>query len=353
MARNDIPRNASQVIGLGNKMREGLDKWGTELGITQITPAGFQAELNAFSSAYSDFNAARSARQTASDVSKTADATLSEWLQITRNVLAGRFGNRWSTMWAQAGFINPSTKVPTRIEERLGLALSLATFFTANPSYEVKSMDVTAEKATALRKTALTAQDALATADVDLKTKGEVYDVAFIALTDTMRALIKILTFSLDREDPRWLAFGLQMPATDTTPGQPVNVTAQLDEVGNIIVQCDPVPLATRYRWRMFVVGVETDYRLVARSTEPIGIIVGVQPGQRAQIIVQAVNNNMQGVASDPIIFSVTVGAQIKAKGKAPAATELTGLAVNEEAMAAATDGGKSRSKENRLPTLT
>ena len=138
------------------------------------------------------------------------------------------------------------------------------------------------------------------------------------------------------------------MPATDTTPGQPVNVTAQLDELGNIIVQCDPVPLATRYRWRMFIVGVETDYRLVARSTEPIGIIVGVLPGQRAQIIVQAVNNNMQGVASDPIIFTVTVGAQVKT----PSAEPLS-LSVNEEAMAAATDGGKSRSKENRLPTLT
>ena len=348
MARNDIPRNASQVIGLGNKMREGLDKYGTELGITQITPAGLQTELNAFSGAYSDFNAARSARQTASDVFKTADATLTEWLQITRNILAGRFGNRWSTMWAQAGFINPSTKVPTRIEKRLGLALSLATFFTANPTYEVKSMDVTADKATTLRNTALAAQDALATAEVDLKTKGEVYDVAFIALTDTMRGLVKILTYSLNREDPRWLAFGLQMPASDTTPGQPVNVTAQLDELGDIIVQCEPVPLATRYRWRMLIVGVETDYRLVARSTEPIGIITGVMPGQRAQIIVQAVNNNMQGVASDPIIFNVAVGAQVKT-----ASAEPLSLSVNEEAMAAATDGGKSRSKENRLPTLT
>ena len=116
-------------------------------------------------------------------------------------------------MWAQAGFINPSTAVPRRIEERLGLTLSLANFFTANPSYEVPGMQVTAAKATTLRTAALAAQDALATADVDQKTKGEVYDVAFIAITDTMRALVKILTFSLDPEDPRWLAFGLQMPA--------------------------------------------------------------------------------------------------------------------------------------------
>ena len=348
MARNEIPRNPSQVIGLANAMHAGLDKWGTELGITQITPAGLQTETNAFVASYSDFNAARSARQAVSDTFKAAETTLTEWLFVVRTVLAGRFGNRWSTMWAQAGFINPSTAVPRRIEERLGLALSLANFFTANPSYEVPGMQVTAAKATSLRSAALAAQDALATAEVDQKTKGEVYDVAFIAITDTMRALVKILTFSLDPEDPRWLAFGLQMPATNTTPGQPENVTAHMDGIGNIIVQCDPVPLATRYRWRMLIIGVETDYRLVAKSTEPLGIIQGVQPGQRVQIIVQAVNEGQQGVASDPIVFNVPIDAQAKTTTAEPLS-----LPVNEEAMTATGDGTKSRAKGNRLPALT
>jgi hypothetical protein len=52
--------------------------------------------------------------------------------------------------------------------------------------------------------------------------------------------------------------------------------------------------------------------------------------------------------ASDPIIFTVTVGAQLKTVNAEPLS-----LSVNEEAMAAATDGGKSRTKENRLPTVT
>ena len=58
----------------------------------------------------------------------------------------------------------------------------------------------------------------------------------------------------------------------------------------------------------------------------------------------------MQGVASGPIIFTVRVGAQVKTASAEPLSLSLS---VNEEAMAAATDGGKSRSKENRLPTLT
>ena len=94
------------------------------------------------------------------------------------HVLAARFGNRWSTMWAQAGFNNSTTAIPKRIEERLGLGLSLANFFTDNPSYEVKSMDVTADRAKQLRDAALAAQQVLMAADVTLKTAGDERDIA-------------------------------------------------------------------------------------------------------------------------------------------------------------------------------
>ena len=60
-----------------------------------------------------------------------------------------------------------------------------------------------------------------------------------------------------------------------------------------------------RFRWRMLLVGVETDYQLVARPVDPMAKITGAMPGTTKQIIVQAVNGNSQGVASDPIIFTV------------------------------------------------
>lgn len=344
MASNSLPSNASQLIGLGTKMQQGLITLGAVLKITQITPVEFNAELNAFITANGDYNAARSAKQSASDVFKPADAALSEWLQTTRNILAGRFGSRWSTIWAQAGFINSSTSVPSRIEERLGLALNLTGFFTANPSFEVPSMQVTAAQATALRNTALAAQQALGAADVALKEKGDAWDSAFASLTDTMRSLIKILGATLEDNDPRWFTFGLEMPATNTTPGKPANLAAHLDDTGAIIVQCDPVALAMRYRWRMLLAGIETDYRLVARSTDPIGSITGVMPGQKAQIIVQAVNGNLQGVASDSIVFTMPLSAKTTSEVKAPAAAPVP------EERAVSTNGNGSNG--HRLPAL-
>lgn len=74
-----------------------------------------------------------------------------------------------------------------------------------------------------------------------------------------------------------------------------------------MVVQCDAVALATRYRFRVLLVGIQNEYQLAARSTEPVGVIPGVMPGQRVQIIVQAVNGNLQGVGSDPIQFTVSL----------------------------------------------
>ncbi len=199
-----------------------------------------------------------------------------------------------------------------------------------------------------LRNAALAAQQALGTADVTLKTKGDENTEAFNALTDMMRSLILILGASLDGDDPRWLAFGLQMPATATTPGKPVNVTASLDAMGNLVIQCDATPLGTRWRFRGLVVGVETKYRLLASSTAPLASVADAAlPGQRLQIVVQAVNGDRQGVASDPIVFTMPLLEKASATQPAPEAEPAI-----KDAAAASGNGGNGRANGRRLPAL-
>lgn len=57
----------------------------------------------------------------------------------------------------------------------------------------------------------------------------------------------------------------------------------------------------------MLIVGVQTEYKLAASSVDPMASITGVAPGQTVQIIAQAVNGNLQGVASDALTFTVPV----------------------------------------------
>ena len=208
-------------------------------------------------------------------------------------------------MWAQAGFTNHSTAVPPKSDARIGLAARLTAFFTANANYEVASMQVTAAKALALGNAVQATTQTLAFAEVLLSTIGQAWHGAHATLALAMRGLIKLLEVSLGKDDPRWLAFGLKMPATISTPGQPQNLAAHPDGAGVMVVQCDAQALATRYRWRMRIVGAQTEFQLAASTTDPMASIREVVPGQTVELLVQAVNGSLQGVASEPILFTL------------------------------------------------
>ena len=303
MAQNPLPTNGGQLIALGIKMHAGIISIGPGVPVTMVNAPQLQTVLDAFIAADGAFNAARSARQAASDTYQATCGAIYDWLLAVRKVLAVRFGARWSTEWAQAGFTDATTAVPTKVEDRISLVLSLANFFIANPSYEVASLDVTAAQGTLLRNAALSAQQVLTTALANLTTIGDTWATAYDKLTTVMRRLMRNLDGMLKPNDPRWVQFGLNIPASPSTPGQPANLSAHTDDTGAIVVQCDAVALATRYRWRMLRVGVEVDYQLATSSPVPIGTIADVPPGQLVQIIVQAVNGSQQSVASEPLKF--------------------------------------------------
>jgi hypothetical protein len=318
-----LPTNDGQLILLGNNMVHGLTHDGSALGITQISAPQLQSLLTAYISADSAFNAGRTARQNASNTFQADSAALVEWLATAKNVLAGSFGIRWNAQWAQAGFINNSTALPTKFPDQFALGQRLTGFLTNNPGYEVPSVQVTAAQGQTLLDAVTGAQQTLAAAVKAMTGLDASWTSAYTALTDVMWSLIKILQATLDDDDARWLDFGLQMPSMPSTPGKPQNVSAHLDQTGAIIVQCDSVSLATRYRFRMLRVGIDTNYSLAASSPAPMGSISDVLPGQTAQIIVQAVNGSLQGVASEPIVFTVPVArnATEPKRAEAPAAT--------------------------------
>ena len=310
---NPLPSNAGKIFNLATKNYNGIVAKGAGVPVTMLTAAQMLASKTAFRNAEEAFNAARNTERAAYGVFHPAMAALYDWLVTARRILTVQLGDRWSAAWAAAGFVGPTTAIPDTIEGQIALGLSLVTYFTNNPGAERPDDDVTAAKATELTDAATAAQTAVATAEQTLRTADETRQPLRADLLMLMGTLIDNLKRKLAPDDPRWLAFGLRMPSTPTTPGQPQNVTATLAEDGTIIVQSDPEPLATRYRGRMLIVGVETQYRLVFSGTQPMGIIAGVQPGVTVQIVMQAVNENSQGVASEPVLFTMPAAAKPEA----------------------------------------
>jgi hypothetical protein len=324
--QNTIPDNRGQISGLGEKIKAGLTALGVSLGITQITTASFGALLAAFNAALGVYNSARSSRRQAYDLFHSKEADLVSWLKVVRGILTGDFGNHWNTMWAQTGFTAPSTAIPRRLQDRIALVQKLAVFFTENPSYEVPDKDVTAAEATALRDAVLAAQDPLQTANVALKAAAGVLQSTQTALVKNMRFLVKILSGTLGRNDPRWEGFGLNIPGTDTTPAAPTGLRVTLME-SDILLECDATALATRYRFRRKIAGVDNSFKLVATSPAPMAMLEGVAAGLTMEFIVQAVNGPSQSVPSDSVTITTVVTSASAAAPKAISSEELAPLA--------------------------
>lgn len=304
---NPLPTNDGKIYNLATRNYNGIVSTGASVPVTLLTAAEMLASKTAFKTAATTFNAARNGVRDAYKVFTPAMKSLTAWLYVVRTVLAGRLGRHWSAAWAEAGFVNNTTSVPDTIEGRIALGLALVTFFTNHPEYEVENMDVTAAKATALTDAATAAQTTVAAKEQAQKDADDARQPARASTLGLIGSLIANLNDKLAPDDPRWLAFGLQMPATPTTPGQPQNVSLSLATDGSILVQCDATALATRYRCRMFIVGIDTKYRLVWSGVDPLGTITGVEPGVTVQIIMQAVNGNSQSVASEPVVFTMPV----------------------------------------------
>lgn len=326
MASNRLPENGSLFIALILKMIAGIIKLGASVPVTMVTAEEMQEQLGPFREANEDYNTARSTRQEASDNYQAALAKVYNWLLAARLALIPRLGLSWSTAWAKAGFITPTTAIPRKITDRLALIALLQAFFKKNPSYESPNTGVTAAQAASLIAAADQMQEKFTEEDMAFDDADTAWQLAYTPLAESAMALIKNLEGKLGKLDPRWLGFGLQMPGASSTPGKPAGLTAHLDENGNIILQCDALALAMRYRWRGFIAGVEVDYRLVASTTEPIASVSNVMPGQTMQFAVQGVNDTLQGVLSDPIQFSMPPVEKPKAKetkaAEAPRPTE-------------------------------
>jgi hypothetical protein len=317
------PPNWGQLFVLATKMYLGLVAYAATIPVTMVTAAQMLTSSTAFKNAGDIFNAARTTANNASINARPAQNALYEWLLTARAVIARRLGSRWSPQWAAAGFVAPSTQVPNTVAARIALGRSLATYLTDNPGFERPDMEVTAEKAIEVTDAAANAQTAVSTAEQALKAAGYARPAAKTDLLMYMNRVVDNLDNMLASNDPRWLAFGLPLPSTPKTPSAPTGLYGTVVS-SDILLGCDPAPLATRYRFRGRIVGIEPDYRLLASAVDPMAMLKSVAVGVTLELIVQAVNGSAQSVASDPILVTMP---GVEAKAQPVTEAELAPLA--------------------------
>ncbi len=292
MASNPTPENSDVLRALADRMADGCASHEATIGILQNTEATMRAAIAALSAAETDLGLKKSAVGAAYALLQTADTTGQTTLTNCKLCLAAKLGQRWSAAWEPTGFPNQSTSIPSTQDKRFTLLDALKNYFTLLPAHENAGMGATAALCgaawTALSNARQAVADAEAAQTAAFNTRAAVTD----ALRKRVRGLIQELGTLIAEDDPRWEAFGLNIPANPSAP-EPVAsiVTAAALGGGRVELRWTYATRATRYRVESFAVGVDTEWQSRGNARDLEIILKSLTPGQTQKLRVVAAND--------------------------------------------------------------
>ncbi len=257
MAANPTPTNDQELLARFTDLVSGCLHLEVEVGLKQNTAAKMQAALD---------HAGQSLLE-AGQAKANLGARRKEFLQIDREGelvlgrcrlrLAALFGARFSTEWGAAGFPDRATQVPESLASRLALLTQLEAYFTHDPAKESTDMGATAAICAATHEQVRSARRAVRTAESEVTRTAKAKRAAMARLRMRMRSLISELDILMKPDDPRWLRFGLHMPATPAQPQGVSELTATPEGGGRVHFSWPRAPHATRYRLQLRLPGSE------------------------------------------------------------------------------------------------
>ena len=125
-----------------------------------------------------------------------------------------------------------------------------------------------------------------------MKQKKTARDQTVEALKKRMRGLINELEQLVAKDDPRWRAFGLNIPALPNVPDVPQNVTVNNGIPGRLLVTCAPAAGAAYYRFWTQEAGTATEPTVAGTAQEPTFLVENLTAGKSYKVFVSAVNGS-------------------------------------------------------------
>lgn len=275
-----------------------------EIGLLHNTEARFRAAISALRTAEHLFQTARAERKTLTLAQTLADSNGRAFLGKARKVIALRFGDRWSTAWLSTGFPNQSTAIPDSTPGRQELLAKLREFFTDHPTFEFTDPDRTENSITAARADACfqalsTARAAVAEKDTDIAKKKAQRDDADAALTARLSSGVRELGELIPSDDPRWHAFGLNLPSDPDQPDAVEGLAVTATGPASAYATWHHSRRAEHYRVLLMIVGVDADYREVDMRDECDAALPALPARAKVRVKIVATNDAGDAPASE------------------------------------------------------
>lgn len=220
--------------------------------------------------------------------------------QTCVNTLRPALGAHWNSEWNQVGFVNGSLKIP---DDPSPVLLGLRAFYGKNPAREVPSLNGTACTAAACQAAA----DAITKADTESRESNTALGEAHMNLQNGLleaREMLSGLQSELGQlvadDDPRWLAFGFDLPGHHASPEVPQHLVVTPGAAGSLFTHCDDTRRAESYRFKVLdaATGAVLAELLVHESQVTFEHLTS---GTNVKVIASAYNSTGESQACEPV----------------------------------------------------
>lgn len=298
MASNPIPDKLDSLLSLAEDMADGCEQHQGDIGIAQNTETVMRGAIAAARAAETAFGASKVTKKNTSTALQLADSNGRTFIADARRRLSKFFGESYSTEWSAAGWPNGSTSTPSKQDERMNLLASIRDYLTATPAHASADMGVTAAIAETRFQAVSDARAAAALASQDCVQKKTLRDTAVENLRKRARGLVAELETLLSDSDPRWHAFGLNMPGEIGLPDVPENLVLVAGDPGVVLVDWSDARLAERYRVFQQIVGTDPEFVAVQTVNDSDATLSGLPTGATVRIQVTAANSEGETLPS-------------------------------------------------------
>lgn len=304
MAANPTPTSDPVLMARCQDMLAGCLALEAELGVKQNTAAKLAADIQAVRDTQVQVGKAKTERSKRREEFRLRDREAEVALGRCRLRLAALFGTGFNVQWEAAGFPDRSTMVPEVFAKRLSLLDQLHLYFSQHPEHESQDMQATAAIVLATRETLSGARAAVTHAEVTLRQAVVARDKALVQLRRRMRGLIRELNVVMEPDDARWKVFGLNVPASGSSPEPVTEVKAEALGHGKVLLTWPAAPHATRYRVQMREMG-HVEFTFIATVREPEWQLK--REGQGGFIEVRVIAANKRAESGPSPVTSVAV----------------------------------------------
>lgn len=307
MASNKLPVDRNKLYVQCDSMLAGLAMYEGVLGVAQNTAAKLGPLLEVRDSGGNlvlppvagsgarnwelAFGNAKAEKKTAVAAVRAADAQSTAFIASAKKHLSNFLGNTWSAAWTPVGYNNGTLELPADEDQRFDLLKAIRSFLNLNPNMTVSTPLLTVNVSAAdSRIAALTA--ARATRDNCRTLAGQMRDgrdAVEVLLRKRMSGLIGELATLMPGDDPRWAAFGLNLPSGPTLPDRPTGLVMTTGGAGQNFLDWNDAARADSYRVLRRLPG-EAEFSVVGTVSDSDAMVAALAAGGTAEYAVEAVN---------------------------------------------------------------